>query len=43
MARPTLPAPRAAEAALTASLLWVYIGCRTTVRVIGALQSTLPR
>ena len=36
-------APRPGEAAIVVSLLWLYIGCRTSVRVLGAIQATLPR
>jgi hypothetical protein len=27
---------------VTVSLLWVYIGCRASVRAIGAMQAVLP-
>jgi hypothetical protein len=31
------------EAALVVSLLWLYVGCRTSVRALGAVQALLPR
>jgi hypothetical protein len=27
---------------VTVSLLWVYLGCRASVRAIGAVQAVLP-
>jgi len=31
------------EAALVVSLLWLYVGCRTSARALGALQTVLSR
>jgi len=31
------------EAALFVSLLWLYVGCRTSARALGALQTVLSR
>jgi hypothetical protein len=35
--------PRPGDAAMVVSLLWLYIGCRASVRVLGAVQAVLPR